>query len=188
MQVPREIVRQLIHASGILFILLESFLKLPYLIIVALFAALAGEIIYQLDKKKYLPFFSRILRNCRRDNLERGFIHFFLALTLTFSIFGTNLAVVNTAIIILVLGDSASTVIGTRYGKKLLPFSTRKTWAGSSAFFILGFLGALTQIPLYASFLGALAGTITEAYSPVDDNLTIPLAVGATVSITMLFL
>lgn len=184
----REIVRQLIHASGILFILLESFLTLPYLIIVALSAAIIGETIYQIDKRKYIPFFSRILRGCRRDNMERGFIHFFLALTLTFSIFGTNLAVVNAAIIVLVLGDSISTVIGTRYGRKLLPFSNRKTWAGSSAFFILGFLGALTQIPIFAAFLGALAGTITEAYSPVDDNLTIPLAVGMVVSLSLYLL
>jgi len=73
----REIPRQLIHASGILFILLENFLSLPYLIILALSAAIMGELIYQIDKKHYIFIFSKILRDCRRDPSERDSYTFF---------------------------------------------------------------------------------------------------------------
>ncbi len=184
----REIPRQLIHASGILFILLENFLSLPYLIILALSAAIMGELIYQIDKKHYIFIFSKILRDCRRDPSERGFIHFFLGLTLTLSIFGFNLDLANAAIIILVLGDAFSTIMGTNFGKNKLPFQEEKSWQGSLAFFGVALVGAATQVPLVPALGGALAGAITEAYSPVDDNLTIPLVAGAVMVFIIYFL
>jgi dolichol kinase len=184
----REIPRQLIHASGILFILLENFLALPYLILLSLTAALIGELIFQIDKKHYIFLFSKILRDCRRDSLERGFIYFFLGLTLTFSLFGFNLAIANAAIIILVLGDALSTIIGTNFGKNKLPFHYDKSWQGTITFLIVAFLGAWTQVPLMAALMGALAGAITEAYSPIDDNLTIPLAAGGVITLVIYFL
>ncbi|MBV1768497.1 MAG: phosphatidate cytidylyltransferase, partial [Methanobacterium sp.] len=113
----REVIRQLIHASGILFIFLGNYLSLPYLIILPLMAMLAGELIFQIDKKYYIPFFSKVLRSYRRDENEKGFIYFFLGLTLTLAFFGFNMTIANAVIIILVLGDATSTLVGKKIGK-----------------------------------------------------------------------
>jgi dolichol kinase len=184
----KEILRQTIHASGLLFILMENFLSLPYLIALAIFAAAMGELIYQIDKKRYIFLFSKILRSCRRNENERGFIYFFVGLSLTLILFGQNLAVANAAILSLALGDSLSTIVGTRWGKHPLIFNPRKTWEGSLTFVVAAFIGALTQVPLIAALAGAIAGAITEAYSPVDDNLTIPLVVGTVITLVIYFL
>jgi dolichol kinase len=111
-----------------------------------------------------------------------------VGLSLTLILFGQNLAVANAAILSLALGDSLSTIVGTRWGKHPLIFNPRKTWEGSLTFVVAAFIGALTQVPLIAALAGAIVGAITEAYSPVDDNLTIPLVVGTVITGVIYFL
>lgn len=183
----KETLRQTVHASGLLFILLEPFLSLPYLIALAIFATVMGEVIYQIDKKRHIFLFSTLLRSCRRDENEKGFIYFFAGLSLTLIIFGQNMEVANAAILSLALGDSLSTLVGSRWGKYPLIFNSKKTWEGSLTFITAAFLGALTQVPLVAALAGAISGAITEAYSPIDDNLTIPLVVGSVITIFIYF-
>jgi len=175
----REFFRQLIHATGIVFVILAGYLDTTSMIILSLAAAICGEIIFQLDRRFYLPFFSVILRGCRRDDTERGFIYYFIGMTLTYSLFGFNMAVANAAIIILTLGDSLSTIIGRRYGKHPLPLKHDKSIEGSAAFFAAGFLGSLFFIEPIHALTGAITGMLVEAYTPVEDNIVIPLVVGA---------
>jgi dolichol kinase len=96
--------------------------------------------------------------------------------------------VANAAILILLFGDSASTLAGKRWGKIKLPFQENKTLEGSLAFLVVGFMGALTQLPLVPALLGALSGALTEAYSPIDDNLTVPVIAGLIMSLVVFFL
>ena len=98
------------------------------------------------------------------------------------------MAIANAAILILLFGDSASTLIGKKYGKISWPFKNHKTVEGSLAFVIIGFLVALTQLPLLPAFLGAFAGSLTEAYSPIDDNIPIPLVAAAVMSLSIYFI
>lgn len=184
----KETLRQLVHASGLLFIFLEPFLSLPYLIALAIFATVMGEIIYKIDKKREIFLFSMLLNSCRRNDNEKGFIYFFAGFSLTLIIFGQNLAVANAAILTLALGDSLSTIVGTRWGKHPLIFNPKKTWEGSLTFMTAAFLVGLTQVPLLAALAGAIAGAISEAYSPIDDNLTIPLVAGAVISLVIYFM
>lgn len=174
----KEILRQSIHATGIIFVIIQPWLGAKNLILLSLAAVIIGEIIYQYDRRRYIPFFSRLLRTCRRDSNERGFIYYFLGLALTYSFFGFNIPVANAAIIILTLGDAASTIIGRFYGKHNLPYSSNKTFEGSIAFILLGFIGALTQVNLLMAFIGAFIGALVEAYTPLEDNLIIPLITG----------
>lgn len=184
----KETLRQTVHASGLLFILLEPFLSLPFLIALAIFATIMGEVIYRIDKKRHIFIFSTILRSCRRDENEKGYIYFFAGLSLTLILFGQNLVVANAAILSLALGDSFSTLIGRRWGKHPLIFNPKKTWEGSLTFIAAAFLGSLTQVPLVAALAGAISGAISEAYSPIDDNLIIPLVVGSVITIFIYFL
>jgi len=117
-----------------------------------------------------------------------GSIYFFLGIIITLFIFQANLEVANAAILILLFGDSASTLVGKRWGKVKLPFQENKTLEGSLAFLLVGFIASLTQLTMIPALSGALSGALTEAYSPLDDNLTIPLVAGLVISLVVYYL
>ena len=170
----KELIRQLIHASGVFIVILSYFLRPDTLILITIMILLFVVVLFQLDKKFYVPLFSYIFRRCKRQEDERGFIYFFVGIILTLIIFQFNMPVANAAILILLFGDSASTLIGRRWGKNKLPYNPKKTLEGSMAFFVVGLVVALSQLPLIPALIGVFFATLTEAYSPVDDNIPIP--------------
>ena len=179
----KEIKRQFIHASGVVIILLGKIFDPIILIFLCVIIVFFGELIFIIDKKVYIPFFSKILRSCRRSEDEKGYIYFFIGVTMALFLFNFNMNIANATIIILVFGDAASTLIGKRFGKIKLPYHKFKTLEGSMAFLIVGFLGALFQVPFTPAFFGALSGSIAEAYSPLDDNIFIPLVSGLVITL-----
>jgi dolichol kinase len=184
--VMKELFRQLIHASGVFIVVLGYFISPDSLILLAALIMFLVVLLFELDKKYQIPIFSYIFKRCKRRDDERGFIYFFLGIILTLIIFKFNMPVANAAILILLFGDSASTIIGRKYGKTRIPFKKDKTVEGSLAFFMVGLTLALTQVPLLPAFLGVLAGVLAEAYSPIDDNIPIPL-VSATVMALVIY-
>ncbi|MDI9624311.1 MAG: phosphatidate cytidylyltransferase [Methanothermobacter sp.] len=178
MKHKREILRQAIHATGIIFVIIQPWIGVKNLILLGILAAFMGEIIRQYDLRHSIPLFSWLLRTCRRDTNERGFIYYFIGLALTYAFFGSNIPIANAAIIILTIGDAASTLIGKLYGKHPLPYKPNKTFEGSIAFIFIGFIGALTQVNPTIALMGAFIGSLVEAYTPIEDNITIPLLVG----------
>jgi dolichol kinase len=103
---------------------------------------------------------------------------------LAFLLFPREIAVAS--LIPLVLGDRAAVLAGKGFGKIRIG---DKTLEGSIACFAVSLAGYLILAKLFGPFpvaslpvlLGAsLIGTLAEALPrPFDDNLTIPLAVGA---------
>jgi len=174
----REILRQLIHATGIIFVIIQPWVGVRNLILLGILAAFIGEIIRQYDLRRPIPLFSWLLRTCRRDTAERGFIYYFIGLAITYTLFGSNIPIANAAILILTIGDAASTIVGKLYGKHPLPYKPNKTFEGSIAFIIIGFMGALTQVNPIIAFIGAFTGSLIEAYTPIEDNITIPIMAG----------
>jgi len=93
--------------------------------------------------------------------------------------------IVITAFAVLILGDIAAALIGRKYGThKFLA----KSLEGTTAFFIAGFIVVLVApkvegvlLEYIIGFIAVLAGGIVEniSYGWADDNLTIPLSVGA---------
>jgi phytol kinase len=98
-----------------------------------------------------------------------------------------------TALMILCAGDGLADVIGTRAaGTSTLPWSRRKTWLGSLAMFVGGWLVSMAILAIFnstgyitlgrsdvilGSGLVALASTMVESLPYADiDNLTVPLA------------
>lgn len=77
------------------------------------------------------------------------------------------------SLVILGIGDAASTMVGRR-GKKRLPYGSKKTFAGTAAFFIFSlpaaYFAGLGAIPVAAA--AALAESLE---TNVDDNLIISL-------------
>jgi len=92
------------------------------------------------------------------------------------------------ALLLMCGGDGLADVIGRRWGAAKLPFNREKSWAGSAAMFVggflfgYGFLALFNALGLFALDLGAagvvalicLAATVVEALPfPDIDNLTI---------------
>jgi len=171
----RELVRQLIHASGIFVLILGLFLKIDVLILLCVIMVVSVEIMFIMDKYINIPVFSSIMTTCKRSDDERGFLYFFLGIIATLVIISFNLSIAYASILLLLIGDSLSTIVGRKFGKHRLAYSKHKSLEGSLAFFIVGFICCLILLPPIPAFTGALAGTLTEAYSPIDDNIPIPL-------------
>ena len=120
---------------------------------------------------------------CIRDR-QYGII--FVVITLVFWL-DTPVGII--ALMILCAGDGLADLIGRRFGAAKLPLNPRKSWAGSAAMLVFGFLVAYVYVALFTS-LGvftlslagailpilviALAATVVEAVSGADmDNITI---------------
>jgi phytol kinase len=95
------------------------------------------------------------------------------------------------ALMILCGGDGLADVMGKRFGTTRLPWSKRKTWAGSASMLLGGWLFALAVVAVYVRLGGftgvfsthfpgitiiALAATVVESL-PFDDidNITVPV-------------
>ena len=167
--------------------MLGLFLKPEILILLCVIMVSVTEMMFILNRYYHIPIFSTILVNCKRNDDERGFIYFFIGIIATLIIFKFNIAIAYSALIMLLLGDSASTVIGKKFGKHKIPYNT-KTFEGSLTFFVVGFMGALILLPPLPAVIGALAGVLTEAYSPIDDNIPVPIISALAMSIVIYLL
>ena len=130
--------------------------------------------------------FGVMMREHEKDEVKKnlsGATYVFVSAVACILIFPK--VIVITAFAVLILGDIAAALIGRKYGThKFLA----KSLEGTTAFFIAGFVVVLFTpkvegiLPEYIIGLVAiLAGGIVEniSYGWADDNLTIPLSVGA---------
>lgn len=119
-----------------------------------------------------------------RRELLKGPLYFTLVMNLMGTLFFYN-PIAFTAMGILGWGDGLAPVFGRRWGRHKYNLVTEKSFEGSLAFWVFGFIGAT----LFNYFIGGeinftliaaavFVTTILEALSPKDlDNLIIPLAV-----------
>jgi dolichol kinase len=131
-----------------------------------------------------VPLFSRLVRmgGRNREKVANGVMWYFVGVTIIMLIFGIGLnmkSIVVASMLIVAVGDSISTGLGSKVGNLRLPRTKTKTFEGTGLGFAFAFLGALFVLQPLTAFVGALAGMITEAYiSPelgLDDNFTIPI-------------
>lgn len=111
-------------------------------------------------------------------------IHFALGIIISLLIFPDPIRYV--AITVLTLGDGGAHIFGIIFGKNSLPFNKGKNLEGTIFGFIFAFLGSCIFVdPIYA-LIAAVIGMIVEAIpSPLNDNLSIPLATGLTLILIM---
>ncbi len=70
------------------------------------------------------------------------------------------------------LGDAAATLVGKYVGRHRI--GVHKTLEGALAYLVFGAAGAFVFVPLGLAGVFAVAGTLLELVSPVNDNLLIP--------------
>lgn len=191
-----EIRRQLVHLSGILFIVLAQYigqLVSVYFLAVAVTLFLYSQIILRefqnarlLDKleSKIRDFTMKFERN-HVTRPFTGAIWFFFSLGLTFLIF--PLPIASAAGMMLAVGDSLATLIGKRFGR--IKILGQKTLEGT-LMLVLGSLTALFFVSPVLALFGMLAAAFGELLPEsslfsglrnkgiVDDNLFVPLLAG----------
>ena len=137
--------------------------------------------------RKYFDFlFGFLLREHEKDTSKKtlsGATYVFIAAVLTVILFPKVIVIL--AFSVLIIGDIAAALIGRRFGRhKFLA----KSLEGTLAFFVFSAVLVLLTpkveylfIEYLIGFIAVAVGAIAEniAYGWADDNLTIPLSVGA---------
>jgi dolichol kinase len=195
----KEASRQLVHLSGLFFIILAQFfvqwLAALYFFLIALtFLAYSFYIKKEEHKLKNIVHLlenkirETVLRFERKE-VERPFVGafwFYFSCGLAFLIFPLQIATL--ACLILAISDSLSTIFGKwARGRQTVG---NKTASGSIAFFISALIISLFFVPPLIAVAAALTGTIAELIPDVrgfrklrkrgllDDNLLIPILTG----------
>lgn len=185
--------RQLIHISGIIFVVCA---QITGGLIIALYSfMIAGffltySVYMRNEKKRMNALLRRIeeletqlreftLKSAREEEQNAKFLFgpfwFFFGIGTAFLVFPLSIA--SAAGAVLAVGDALSNLIGRKFGRHKI--RKGRTIEGSLAFFISSFIAAsFFAWPLLA-IAGALSGMLAEISGIYDDNLTIPLFSGA---------
>lgn len=191
-----EIKRKIVHILGIFTILLILFFgKYGTSAIIAV-VTVAGFLIaeYRKNKKRYkLPKIKQIdkledmmeeeFKTVERPNALpfKGAIEFGVGCFIATVAFNETIAIA--CIAVLALADSMSTLVGYYFGKHKLPINKKKTWEGSITFFLISFFILSFFADPLRVFVLALIATVVEMLPFIDDNISIPLVLGITMSL-----
>ena len=192
----KELARKLIHLSSLWIPALIYFVQ-PSISIIVFSAIFVGDVILEYGNYKkwrwarrtFGLLFYRTLRNkeLKRSQLQlSGGAYVMLAAIACTLLFPANVAVV--ALSIMLISDTCAALFGKAYGSRRL--YKNKPIEGPAAFFVSALLIMVICnfiLPVtYASILAAFVATFAEMYEDkieIDDNLSIPLFVGAVLSL-----
>lgn len=175
----KELTRQAIHLLlGLIIISLLLFHGRAAALIASAILLVAGTLLGFISLKGIkLPVIYSFLKKAERTEEKKlpgkGPLTFLIGVLLALSLFPSNAAL--GALIVLVFGDSASTLIGRQFGKTKLP--GKRSLEGTLAGLIASFIALQFWFPLNVSLAVALVGMLAE-FLPVNDNLSIPVVSG----------
>ncbi|MFH1237447.1 MAG: diacylglycerol/polyprenol kinase family protein [Candidatus Aenigmatarchaeota archaeon] len=182
-----ELSRQLVHLSGILFIIFAQFIgreaTILYFAVIAVFFFLYSWYIRNREKRVQnmlsrmeSKFRDLTLKFERKDaNPFAGAMFFYIGCTVAFAVFPFNIA--SAAGAMLAVGDSLSTLVGTRLGRHKIG-RTGKSFEGSLACFAGSLVAGVFFVAPHIAVLGAIAATAAELMPKINDNLSIPVISG----------
>ncbi len=122
-----------------------------------------------------IPLVSDLVDTLERENVRpgKGALYFALSSLFCLMIFGKEVVV--PAIVALALLDGVATIVGIYYGKH--PIVRGKTAEGTGSGILLTFIALLPLLPPPEAAVSSVVAGLVELFSPVDDNLTIPVFV-----------
>ena len=194
-----EISRQLVHLSGLVFILFALFIDKAtgslYFFMIAFLLLLYSIVISRQQNgfsktiQKLEKSFKYLMSSFEREETKTPFIgafwlYFSCGLLLLF--FPLLIAIVSCSIV--VVADSVSTLIGLRFGKHKI--IGNKSIEGSLMFFISAFFVAFLFTNLWIAVIVSAVATLAELLPDarilkklkereiLDDNFTVPLVTG----------
>ncbi len=181
-----ELSRQVVHLSGLLFVILAQFVDrevtiITFLTFTVFFFLYSWHVRSQ--GKKLSRFIHRMESRFRdfalgfeREDVRNPFtgaMLFYAGCTLSFLLF--PLPVASAACAMLAVGDSLSTIVGIKFGRHKIG---RKSLEGSLACFIFSFAAGSFFVNPFLALAGAVAASLIELFPRIDDNLTIPIISG----------
>ena len=172
----RELVRKLVHLSGIVFPL--GLLLLPrrsfFILFTGFFLFYLILEILRLTSRSVGGFFERFLGRFMRESEKRGIAtstYYMVGIYLVFLLFERDIAAVS--MMILVVSDVAASIFGNLFGRTRV---RSKTLEGSLFFFITSLAVSLPFFPLKKCLLVSLATSLVELFVPGRyDNFFIPM-------------
>ena len=182
-----EFARQAIHiAGGIIYAAL--FLALPLQSAIAVIAIIftVGVLVSDAHRKRIeIPIIKEILSGTQREDEKqipgKAALEFTLGVLITSIIFfGFGGKIIAGAILVLGIGDGASTLAGKAFGKTKI--FGNKTLEGTIGGIIPAALALLPLFPPQAAITAAIIGMLAE-YLPINDNYSIPIAAATILAI-----
>jgi HAD superfamily phosphoserine phosphatase-like hydrolase len=179
-----DVLREMIHASGVFVPVLRSFIGVPAVALM-ICTVVALYVISELLRMggKNLPFISTVTRHAASQAELYEFaaapIYFAVGILLALLLFRAPIS--SAAIAIFALGDSTASIFGGLVSKRPLPLNKAKTLEGSLTGFFFAFLaGSFFISPLKALVGAAVAMTVEYLPLPINDNIIVPLCTGLT--------
>ncbi len=181
--ISAELVRKGIHLFALVIPIGYFFLTFQIAIISVLVAS-GISILLDLSRFKGWPLWrltARLLKPIIREHeFKGGFTgSTYILATSSLSIFLFPKMVAISAIVFIIIGDTAAALIGRIYGKHRLVKG--KSIEGSTACLISLMIATffIPGLPIWVGFAGAFAATAAEAFSgKLDDNFTVQVASG----------
>jgi HAD superfamily phosphoserine phosphatase-like hydrolase len=177
-----DVLREMIHASGVFVPVLCSFVGFPAVAFI-ICTVVALYVISELLRMggKNLPFISTVTRHAISQAELYEFaaapIYFAVGILLALLLFRAPIS--SAAIAIFALGDSTASIFGGLVSKRPLPFNKAKTLEGSlTGFFFALLAGSFFISPLKALVGAAVAMTVEYLPLPINDNIIVPLCTG----------
>ena len=174
----QEIIRKSLHLSNLIIPLflytydrhLTLSILLPLTIIFLIIDILRIKNAY--IKKLYNTFFKSITRDSENNSLT-GASYVFISSSLVILLFSKSLAIAS--LMIMSISDTLAAIIGRLYGSIHI---NGKTLEGSIAFFLssVAIVSIFPKLNLLIAIISVIIATITELYSAVDDNLSVPIS------------
>lgn len=148
-----------------------------------LFAMLLPLFLLIMELRKRSAWWDRQVSRFDRKDKKGGVgaLWFLLGCMLVWLVFHDHTQLVAASVMILTFGDTASSIVGRRWGENPNPLDRRKNIEGTAAGVFVAFIGAWFFVGWIAAFVGSLVAMIIEAMDfhyriyTVDDNLIMPL-------------
>jgi len=139
---------------------------------VLLITAVLSELLVKGHK---IPLISWIVGGLERDVIlpAKGTLIFFLGTLFCLVIFPKEIVV--PAFVVLSILDSVSTSVGVAAGRHKI--YGKKSLEGTLAGMMAAFVALLVFLPVPVALGTAVLAGLVELFSPVDDNITIPVSV-----------
>jgi dolichol kinase len=173
----REIVRQLIHLCvGLGIAVMVLFLDHAVVIAILAGGLLIGVILVDLILRGHqIPVISPLVQYGDRCDPLPGRGAFFFAVSALSCIILFPVSLVVPALVALAVLDSVTTLAGVRFGRHRI--SNGKSWEGTLAGIAVTVFALIPFLTLPGVLAASVIAGIIELFSPVDDNLVIPLGV-----------
>ncbi|KAF8706318.1 hypothetical protein HU200_030577 [Digitaria exilis] len=195
----QKLCRKLVHISvGLVYFLMWPLFSsddvyAPFLAPLIVVINIIKVIVIGLGLVKDEGVVNSMTRHGDRRELLKGPLYYACAMTLTTIVFWRTSPISIAVICNLCAGDGVADIVGRRLGHVKLPHNPEKSYAGSAAMFLAGFIASVLYMCYFNMFgfiekswtmVGAfviisLVAAIVESLpisTRLDDNLTVPLA------------